>query len=279
MASRKPVRVIAVTSGKGGVGKTSVSVNLAIAMATRGRRVLLMDADLGLGNADVLLGLRPRHNLSHVISGECNLDDIIIPAPGGVKLLPASSGVQAMSTLSTVEHAGLVCAFSDLGDALDTMIVDTAAGISDSVITFSKASQEVVVVVCDEPASLTDGYALIKVLHRHHDKHRYRILANMVRRQSDGRDLFLKLLRVTTRFLDVSLDYIGAIPYDEYLIKSVRKQCAVIQAYPRARASLAFKAVADAADDWKLPDQTSGQLEFFLERMVDATRIRDEARP
>ena len=160
------VRVMAVTSGKGGVGKTNVSVNLAAAMINNGKDVMLLDADLGLANIDVLLGLNPTYNLAHVLNGSRSLEEVIVKGPGGLKIIPAASGIKNMANLSPAEHAGLIKAFSELSDRLDVLVVDTAAGISDSVISFTRACQEVIVVVCDEPASITDAYALIKVLSR-----------------------------------------------------------------------------------------------------------------
>ena len=162
----RPVKVIAVTGGKGGVGKTNVAANLGLCLATQGREVMLLDADFGLANVDVLLGLHPRFNLSHVLRGECNLEDVIVTGPRGLQVVPAASGVRQMAELSVGEHAGLIRAFSDLYHNLDVLIIDTAAGISDSVMTFSHAAHHVLVVVCDEPASITDAYALIKVLSR-----------------------------------------------------------------------------------------------------------------
>jgi flagellar biosynthesis protein FlhG len=270
MASVDPIRVIAVTSGKGGVGKTNVSVNLALAMAAEGRRVLLMDADLGLANVDVLLGLRPLYNLSHVIQGERTLEEILIDGPGGIKIVPAASGVQPMAQLSLIEHAALVRGFSDLSLSFDTLLVDTAAGISDSVITFSRAAQEVIVVVRDEPASLADAYALIKVLNRDHGIGRFHVLSNMTSSPRDGQTTFAKLANVADRFLDVTLSYMGTIPYDEYLLKAVRSQRSVVDAYPGSRATQAFKNLAHAADKWPKPTGPSGYLEFLVERLIGA---------
>jgi len=159
-----PVQVIAVTGGKGGVGKTSVSVNLATAMAAAGKRVVLLDGDLGLANADVFLGLSPRYTLAHVLSGERTLDEVVIQAPQGFLVVPAASGAADLANVGELESLGLVQAFSTLAARVDAMIVDTAAGISHSVLQFSQASQHVVVVICDEPASLTDAYALVKVV-------------------------------------------------------------------------------------------------------------------
>jgi len=174
-----PVQVIAVTGGKGGVGKTNVSVNLALALADLGRRVMLMDADLGLANVDVLLGLSAKRTLEDVISGECELRDVLLQGPGGIRIVPAASGIQSMVQLSPMQHAGLIQAFSDISDNLDVLIIDTAAGIGDGVVSFVRAAQEVLVVVCDEPTSITDAYALIKLLNRDHGMNRFRVLANM----------------------------------------------------------------------------------------------------
>jgi flagellar biosynthesis protein FlhG len=272
LARRRPVQVIAVTSGKGGVGKTNVSVNLAIALAAQGKEVMLLDADLGLGNVDVMLGLHPRHNLSHVVAGDCGLEDIIVRGPAGVRLVPSASGVTRMCELDTAEHAGLIRAFGELGFGLDVLVVDTAAGASDTVLSFLKASQEIVVVVCDEPASITDAYALMKVLSREHGRHRFRILANMVRTSAEARDLFMKLVRVSDRFLSVTLDFMGTVPYDETVHKAVRKQRAVSDVFPRSRSALAFKKLAAVTDNWPVPDEASGQLEFFVERLIQAGR-------
>ena len=268
MAKPRPVRVIAVTSGKGGVGKTNVSVNLALSMVNSGRKVMLLDADLGLANVDVLLGLRPQYDLSHVLSGERSLEEIILNGPQGLKIIPASSGVSRMAELSAAENAGLIRAFSELSHQLDALIVDTAAGIHDSVVSFSKAAQEVVVVVCDEPASITDAYALIKLLNREHGLYRFRILANMAQSAQEGRELFAKISKVTDRFLDVALDFMGSVPYDDYLRKAVQRQKAVVEAYPRSKAAQAFKNLAQKTDKWPVPSAAAGHVEFFVERLI-----------
>ncbi len=270
MAQPNPVRVIAVTSGKGGVGKTNVSVNLAVAMSDAGRQVMLLDADLSLANIDVLLGLHPEKNLSHVIDGERTLEEIIIPGPSGIMVVPASSGVKRLAELSTMENAGLIRAFSELNHEVDTLIIDTAAGINESVTSFSRAAQEVVVVVCDEPASITDAYALIKVLNVEYGIQRFRVLANQAHSAQEGRELFNKISRVTDRYLDVTLEFMGAIPHDEYLKKAVRKQRAVVQAYPRSRASMAFKNLAQKTEKWPVPSAAGGHLEFFVERLIQS---------
>lgn len=270
MSRPHPVQVIAVSGGKGGVGKSNVSVNLGIALAEKGRRVVILDADLGLANIDVLLGIKARRNLQDVLNGECELKDVLVNGPGGIKIVPASSGTQRMTQLSPMEHAGLINAFSDLGDQLDVLIVDTAAGISESVVSFLRASQEILLVVCDEPTSITDCYALIKLMNRDYGTNRFRILANQVRNDQEGRVLFDKLTRVTERFLDVALQYVGIVPYDEAVKKAVQRQKAFLEAYPRASASAAVRTLAQKVDNWPLPTTPRGHLEFFVERLIEA---------
>lgn len=275
MASPKPVQVIAVTSGKGGVGKTNISVNLATALGMGGKRVMLFDADLGLANVDVVLGLQPKRNLSHVINGECGLDEILLDGPAGMKVVPASSGTKQMAELSPAEHAGLIRAFSDLSDDLDVMIVDTAAGIADGVVSFAQAAQHVILVVCDEPASITDAYAMIKVMSRDHGVRHFRVLANMAQTAHHGRTLFNKISTVAERFLDVHLEYMGAVPFDEQLRKAVQKQNAVVESFPRSRSALAFRNLAEETSRWPAPDGPRGNLEFFVERLLGGDGSRN----
>jgi flagellar biosynthesis protein FlhG len=230
--------------------------------------VLLLDGDLGLANVDVFLGLSPRYTLAHVLRGERTLDEVIVSAPQGFQIVPAASGVAEMANLGVVEHVGLVRAFSSLGGSLDMLIVDTAAGLSHSVMQFSQATQHVLVVICDEPASITDAYALVKVLSRNHGVRRFRVLANMTRSPGDGSALFAKFERVAARFLDVVLEYVGEIPDDSYMRRAIREQRPVAECYPASPAGRAFKNLARKADTWPVPAGPRGNLEFFVERLV-----------
>lgn len=268
MVQPRPVRAIAVTGGKGGVGKTNVSVNLGVAAAELGQKVMLLDADLGLANIDVVLGLHPKYDLSHVLRGERSLGEVIIEGPAGMKVIPGASGVQALAELSPAEHAGLIRAFSEVAADTELLIVDTAAGISDTVLSFSRAAHEVVIVVCDEPASITDAYAIIKLLNRDYGHQRFRILANMVRTAQEGRELYNKLCRVTDRYLDVTLSLLGALPYDESLRKAVKAQRPVVQAFPRSRVAQVFRNLAKKIETWPQPQGANGQVQFFVERLI-----------
>jgi flagellar biosynthesis protein FlhG len=269
-----PVQVIAVTGGKGGTGKTSIAVNLATAFAQAGRHTMLLDGDLGLANVDVLLGLTPRCTLEHVLSGERRLEEVLLQTSSGVRVVPASSGVAKMAALAATEQAAIVQAFSALPGPLDVLVVDTAAGIHDSVLQFCQSAQQVLMVLRDEPTSLTDCYALIKVLSRNHGVRHFRVVANMTRAAGEGESVFGRLQRVADRYLDVVLEYAGEIPEDRSVKQSVQQQRPVLEAFPNSPAARAFKRLAVAAARWPMPMGPSGRLEFFLERMLTRTPPR-----
>jgi flagellar biosynthesis protein FlhG len=266
----RPVKVLSVCSGKGGVGKTNVACNVAVALGHRGRNTCLLDADLSLANVDVLLGLQPRFNLSHVVRGEAALHDTILCGPGNIRIVPASSGNFSMTDLPAAAQAGIVQAFSELQDQPDVMVVDTSAGISAKVARFVQAGQHPIVVVCDEPAALTDAYALIKVFSQHYGISRFQIVTNQSRRARDGRALFRKLSRVTDTYLDVVLHHLGDIPRDDYLVKAVQEQRAVVDAYPKSSSGIAFSELAANIDRLPAARGASGGIEFFLERLLMA---------
>ena len=261
-------RVLAIASGKGGVGKTNIAVNLGISLAEAGRRVVLMDADLGLANVDVLLGFHPRFNLSHVLSGERSLSEIMVDGPSGLRIIPASSGLQHMSDLSTTEQAAVIRVFSDIDKDIDFLLVDTAAGISSSVVNFARACQEVVLIVCDEPTSITDAYAFIKLLNRDYGVYRFQILTNMVQDTRQGQALFYKLNKVTDHYLDVTLNHLGTIPFDDFLRKAVQRQSPVTISYPQSKSSLAFRQLSERVMSLPATRHSSGRLEFFVEKMI-----------
>lgn len=261
------VKVISIASGKGGVGKTNVAVNLAYQQARAGRKVLLLDADLGLANVDILLNLKPRKNLSDVLEGKCALKDILITAPGGFTVIPAASGKKSMAEMAHAQHAGIVMALSELEGDFDLMIVDNAAGISDSVVTFSRASHHVAVVCSDEPTSMADAYALIKVLNREAGITHFQVLRNRVSSDAEAQNGFNRLAETASRFLNVHLTYAGYIPDDPCVTKAVTKQQCVSEAFPASPASKAFREFSQRTDTWPTPTHAAGHVEFFVDRM------------
>lgn len=272
-----PVRVMAITSGKGGVGKTSISVNLGVTLSKMGHQVALLDGDTGLANIDVLLGLTPKKNLSHVINGTQTLENIIITGPEGLKIIPACSGLQKMSELTHEQQANIIRAFSSINQKIDILIVDTAAGLSSQVINFALASQEIIIVVCDEPTSIMDAYALIKLFNRDYKIQRFRIITNRVDSQEEGYALYRRLSKVASCHLDVILDFMGVVPEDKHLRKSVQRQSPVVTDYPQSRSSQAFTALAKNTLAWPLANKAGGYLEFFIERMIQHSLDHKEA--
>ena len=270
LMNRRSVKVVAVCSGKGGVGKTNVAANIAVAMGAMRNNVCLLDADISLANVDVLLGLQPRFNLAHVVRGEADLESTLLEGPNGIQIVPASSGSFCMTDLLPTAQAGVIQAFSDLSQQPAVMIVDTAAGIAPGVARFVQAAQHAVVVVCDEPASLTDAYALIKVFSQNYGVSRFNIISNQSRTRAAGRQLFAKLARVTDQYLDVVLRHLGDIPLDGYLVKAVKEQRAVVDAYPQSPAGQAFRDVASGLLKLPSPQPLGGGIQFFFERLLTA---------
>lgn len=262
------VQVIAVTGGKGGVGKTSVAINTAVALARQGKRVAILDADFGLANVDVLLGLSAPNTIEQLLDGECTLADILLTGPFGIRIIPASSGARRLTRMTLLEQAGLIRAFSELATQIDVLLVDTAAGIADSVLTFANASQELLLVLCNEPSSLTDAYALVKLMNRDFGRRRFRVVANMVADDDEGRQLLQRLAGVCDQFLDVTLRYAGAIPFDTQLRDAVKAQRAVSEYAPSAPSSLAFQRLADNIAQWPVPPGADGRLQFFVESLL-----------
>jgi len=262
------IQVIAVSGGKGGTGKTTVSVNLATALVAAGRRVLLLDGDLGLANVDVLLGLTPAGTLEQVLQGKRRLEEIVVRSADGVSVIPAASGVARMAQLPPRELAAIVQAFSSLPGDYDTLLIDTAAGLGDAVLAFCQAAQHQLLVIRNEPASLTDAYALIKTLSQERKVRRFRVLVNMARAGSEPQQLFRRLQRVADRFLEVTLEYAGDIPDDESVARAVRAQRSVLAAYPGGPAARAYRQLASATQLWLAPAESVAGMPFFIERLL-----------
>ncbi|UCF94369.1 MAG: MinD/ParA family protein [Desulfobacterales bacterium] len=263
-----PTRVIAITSGKGGVGKTNIVANLGYAFSNLGKSVFILDADLGLGNLDVLLGLAPKYNLSHVILGEKTLPEIVVEGPGKMKILPASSGVQELTHLTREQKIAILTALDELIDAADIFIIDTAAGISSNVMDFNVTAHEIVVVVSPEPTSITDAYALMKVLALKYFEKRCKVLVNLATTAQEGEDIFRQLNRVTDRFLNISIEYLGYVLFDEKVTKGVKHQRIISELYPDARASRCFADLAQRIANSPARHVPRGDTNFFWRHLV-----------
>ncbi|CAB1059699.1 Flagellar synthesis regulator FleN [Olavius sp. associated proteobacterium Delta 1] len=237
-------RVIAITSGKGGVGKTSIVANLGYAFTKMGKKVLILDADLGLGNLDVLLGLAPKYNLSHVIMDEKTIEEILVEGPGKMKILPASSGIQELTNLTRKQKINILTQLDQLIDGVDVLFIDTAAGISSNVMDFNATAQEIFVVVSPEPTSITDAYALMKVLSIKYSEKVCKLLVNKTTRPEEGREVYRQLHLVTDRFLDISIEYLGCILNDEKVTRGVKSQKIVSELFPETQASRCFRDLA-----------------------------------
>jgi flagellar biosynthesis protein FlhG len=270
LTDHQGIRVISVTSGKGGVGKSNVVSNLAIALSAQGKKVLLIDADLGLGNLDVLLGLSPLYNLNHVLNGEKSIIDILIDGPAGIKIIPAGSGVQELTSLGQHEKLKLLDELDMLEEQFDIMIVDTEAGISENVTYFTVAAQEIFVVVTPEPTSITDAYALIKLLATRYSEHHFKVLVNMAKDSEDALEVFRKLANVAGRFLDISLDYLGCVVKDDKVVDAVKRQKAVTELFPDSEASQCFNTIAKRVIENKRQGRVKGNIQFFFRRMLDS---------
>lgn len=266
---KKYVKTIAVASGKGGVGKTNVVANLAIALKKLGKDVLIMDADLGLSSIDVLLNVAPRYTIQHVLNGEMRLQDILIDGPKGIKILPASSGVQELTALNEFQRLRMLEEFDSFDCNVDVLLIDTAPGISENVAFFCIAAQEIIIITSQEPTALTDAYALIKVLCTRYQEKEFFIIVNSVKNSQEGFEVFRRLSLVTERFLNISLDYLGYIPCDTNVQEAVRAQKAFVEIYPN---SLAARQISEIATKVLNPNNhVKGTLQFFIGNLLAAS--------
>ncbi|MDR2405560.1 MAG: MinD/ParA family protein [Deltaproteobacteria bacterium] len=264
----KPVRVVAVSSGKGGVGKSNLTLGLAYALTSLKKKVLIWDADLGLANTDVLLGISAKHTIFDWLKGERTLSDIIIEAPGGISILPAASGILELSEISPKDRSRLLSDFEGLKEAPDFMLIDTAAGIGQNVVFFNLVAPEHIVVITNEPTSITDAYALIKALSTKHNQKNFYVLANMVEDLKDAKNVFRLISDVAGNFLvDVSLELLGWIPRDPSVPEAVRRQEPFFQSFPQTQASRKILEAARTLNSKMPPPAAQGGLNLFLDRL------------
>jgi len=265
-------QVIAVASGKGGVGKTNVVANLAVSLSKAGKRVLLLDADLGLGNLDVLLGLVPRHTIEDVLVGTHTLAEIMLKGPAGINVLPASSGVPRLTSLTESQQLMIQEQLADLAAEMDVLLIATGAGISPNVTFFASSADETMVIISPEPTSLTDAYALIKVLARQFRERRFKVLVNQAKSPREASEVFGKLDVAVDRFLHVSVELVGAIPYDDYIHMAVMQQKAVSDMFPEAPAAQAFKRLAQQVVQWPKSGLPKSSVQLVWQRSATHAR-------
>jgi flagellar biosynthesis protein FlhG len=246
------VRSIAVTSGKGGVGKTNFVVNIALELAALGRSVALMDGDMALANANVLLGVSPAHHIGHVLSGQCSLEEVIIEVGHGLRLIPGSNGVAELASLSTRQHQQFIAELEAMENESDFLFIDTPSGLGHNVMGVLSAASEVIVVTTPDPTAIIDAYALIKTLDKHTPDKPIWIVVNNVTGINDGEAVFAQLSTVSSRFLKHAINYLGAIPQDSSLAEAVREQQPVVAYAPDGPASRSFRLVAKFLDQLRL---------------------------
>ena len=247
-ASRPLARVITVTSGKGGVGKSNTAINLAIYFKKLGQCVIILDADFGLANIEIMFGTLPKANLSDLIYQGKNITEIITWGPGDVGFISGGSGIAGLSNLGREYLTYIIQNLAQLDAIADVIIIDTGAGISDAVLEFLVASGEILLITTPEPTSITDSYSLLKALNRHprfsRENSQIKVIANRVENEADGEVLFKKLNVVVGRFLGLPLEYLGAVPQDKHLNQAVMQQKPVSLANPDAKSALAFESIA-----------------------------------
>ncbi len=262
------MRTFTVASGKGGVGKTNVVTNLAVALRSMGKEVLILDADMGSNNVDVLLQLAPRHSIAQVLNGEKRLEEVIVDGPHGIKVLPGASGAQALTKFDKFQRMRLLDAFDSYEAGIDVLLVDTPAGISDDVAFFCIASQEIVVVTAPEPTAVSGARALIGVLSTHYGEKRFTVLVNSARSEADALEAY-KRLSSASGLPDVSLDYLGSIPLDVSVQDAVRSQVPFLDMFPDGPASRKVREIASRILERPGGD-AKGTLQFFLEDLFSA---------
>lgn len=267
-------RVIAVTSGKGGVGKSSTSVNLSIALAQREQKVILLDADLGLANVEVLLGLNSLYNLQHVILGERQMSQILVEGPGGIQVVPGTSGLAKLADLNESGRANIMAGLKQVQERADFIIIDTMAGIGRSVMSFVLAADEVLLVCAPEPSAIVDAYALLKTVYQRRDDAIVRLITNMVANKNQASLVYSKLSNAAQQYLGRRLSYLGMIPRDPHVSQAVMQSHPYLLRYPTAPAS---KAVVDIADRLITQRAVTPGSESFLKRFAQSIGLSGNA--
>ncbi len=268
----KPLpRVIAVTSGKGGVGKTNLVGNIAVALSQMGKRVAIVDADVGLANIDIIFNLRPQYSIRHIIQSQKTLKQVMVESEHGIKILPGGSGFSDLAQLGEGEKLTLLSEFETLIDMADIILVDTGAGISSNVLYFNSACDEVIVIATREPTSITDAYAMMKVMSQEYGTNYFKLIVNMVESEKDAKNVYASLSGALDKFLsNVVLEYGGYIPMDRQLTLAVQKRALVMDTSPDCMAAKAIKKIALTLGDNPLRGNPNGNLTFFMNKVFEA---------
>ena len=269
MGSEGGLRVVAVSSGKGGVGKTNVVAGLALSLARNGKNVLIIDADLGLANIDIIFNIRPEFNISDVINGEVELKDVVVKVQENISLIPAGSGISDLTRLSEAQKLSLINEFDTLDDIYDYVLVDTGAGISDNVLYFNLASDDCIIVTTPEPTAITDAYALMKVMAGEHRYRYFKLIVNMVKSEQEAKKVYFSLSQAVSRFLGGTvIEYIGFLPAEPKVSESVIKRMPVMNAYPNSSYTASMIKISRVLTKSVPRNISSGNLKLFMNRFV-----------
>lgn len=267
--SEAQTRVISFTSGKGGVGKTTSVLNIAIALQQQGKKVLLLDADLGLANINVLLGNKPSKTLEHFFEGGAELEEIFIEGPHGLIVIPAASGVEQMASLNNERKLQLMLALEETPYSFDYLLIDTQAGIGQDVFYFNTAADETVCVITPEPTSLTDAFALIKIMARNYREKEISILVNQVANKKEADKIYDRLQVACEQYLQIKTNYFGFVPKDKYVVHAIKKQEPVLHSYPRANATKALRTIADSLAQDFHERKMKGGMQFYFKKLLE----------
>lgn len=261
-------RVIAVTSGKGGVGKTNIVANMAVSLSRMGKRVVIIDADVGLANIDIIFNLRPEYNIRHVIRSEKTLNQVMVESSHGIKILPGGSGFSDLTQLNEGEKLTLLSEFETLSDLADIILVDTGAGISSNVLYFNSACDECIVIATREPTSITDAYAMMKVMSQEYGTKYFKLIVNMVDSSGQAKKVYASLSAALDKFLkNVVLEYVGHIPFDRQLQRAVQKRGLIMDDFPDSISAKAIEDIALTLGNSPVRSNSNGNLTFFMSKV------------
>jgi len=268
--------VISITSGKGGVGKTNITANLASVLSKKGKKVLVVDGDFGLANVDTLLGIRPKFTIEDVIRGTARIEDVVVDTPAGFKLLPAGSGVVDLINMTEWDRIEVIDRLEEFAQGMDLVLIDTGAGIHRDVLFLNASSEKVVLIVTPEPTSFADTYALIKVLSTQHKVHKFSMISNMVKNDRQGAEIYRRLTAVSDRFLNVSIDYLGSVTEDLKVRKAILNQSLFTQFSPACSASESIVKIANNMAGAVRAPNVTGNLQIFWRELVKGNLPKNE---